>query len=114
MALIEDDSESLQKCEWCGKSGISSTWSGKKALYCSFRCSAAGSYRMYVSISVTVSMMTAMIAMLMVMMQNESSTSQPVPPILIFPLFLLICIDISFIYAAYVGWSMRKERNSSL
>ena len=114
MAIIEEESESLQKCEWCGKSGISSTWSGKKGLYCSFRCNAAGSHRMYVSSSIIFSAMTAILAMMMVMMQIESSTSQPIPPILMFPIVLLIGLILSFIYAAYVGRSMRKERNSSL
>jgi len=111
VAIIEDNGDNLQKCEWCGKSGISSTWSGKKGLYCSFRCSAAGSYRMYVSISIIFSAMTAMVV---IMMQIESSTSQPIPLILMFPIVLLIGLISLFIYAAYVGRSMRKERNASL
>lgn len=114
MAIIEDDSESLRKCEWCGKSQINETWSGKKGLYCSFRCSAAGSYRMYVLVSISISVMIAMIAIMNIMMQSGSSTSQPIPLILIFPIFLLIGIDMSFIYAAYVGRLMRRERDINL
>ena len=113
MAIIEE-MESIRKCEWCGKSGINPTWSGRKGIYCSFRCNAAGSYRMYVTVSIIVSIMTSMITILLLMMQIEASTSQPIPLILIFPIVLLIGLDMSFIYAAYVGRSMRKERNTSL
>jgi len=63
---------------------------------------------MYVSISIIFSAMTAMVVIMMVMMQIESSTSQPIPPILIFPIVLLIGLILSFIYAAYVGRSMRR------
>jgi len=114
MTISEEHGESLRKCEWCGKSKVSDMWSGKKGIYCSFRCSAAGSYRTMVVVSIIVSIMTAMITILLVMMQIESSTSEPIPLILIFPIVLLIGLDMLFIYAAYVGRSMRRERNISL
>ncbi|MHA1138398.1 MAG: hypothetical protein ACTSSE_18100 [Candidatus Thorarchaeota archaeon] len=114
MIISEEYGESLRKCEWCGKSKVSDVWSGKKGIYCSFRCSAAGSYRMYVAVSIIVSIMTAMITILLVMMQIESSSSEPIPLILIFPIILLIGLDMSFIYAAYVGRSMKREKHQSI
>lgn len=114
MSFVTISEESLRKCEWCGKSKISFMWSGKKGIYCSFRCNAAGIYRNLVLISIIVTMMTVLLTTLIVMMQIESGTNQPIPLILIFPIVLIIGIDMSFIYAAYVGRSMRRERNINL
>ena len=114
MAMIEENEEPLRKCEWCGKSEISSTWSSWKVLYCSFRCNAAGSYRLLVAISVIASMMTGIVTIIYFMMIGANPTT-PIPlELLMFPVILLVFIDMSFIYAAYVGRSMRKERKASL
>ena len=113
LAIIEENEESLQKCDWCGKSEISSTWSSWKVLYCSFRCNAAGSYRLLVAISVITSMMMGIIAIMYLMMMAANPTT-PMPfELFLMPAIILVFIDMSFIYAAYVGRSMRKERNAS-
>lgn len=113
MAVIEEK-ESLRKCEWCGKSEISTTWSSWKALYCSFRCNAAGSYRSLVAISVFASMIIGILAIINLMVIVANPTT-PIPlELIMYPAILLVFFDMSFIYAAYVGRSMRKERNTNL
>ena len=113
MAIIEENTESLRKCDWCGKAKISPTWSGKKGLYCSFRCSSAGSYRTMIAISVLVSMMTCIVVIIFLMMAVANPTT-PIPFELLMMPGILVLIDILFIYSAFVGRSMRKERNTSL
>ena len=117
MSISEDD-EFLQKCEWCGKSGINVLWSGKKGLYCSFRCNAAGGFRTLVLISVISLMLTGMVGLLMIMMLDGSPTISQVDPILIILLIILpgilVAMNLIFIYAVYIGRLMRKERNISL
>ena len=113
MAIIEE-MESIRKCEWCGKSEISTTWSSWKVLYCSFRCNAAGSHRSLVAISVIASMITGILAIIYLMMIAANPTT-PIPlELLMMPAAILIFSDMSFIYAAYVGHSMRRERNINL
>ena len=111
MAIIEDNSESLRKCDWCGKSGIKAHWSGKKGLHCSFRCSAAGGFRTLVLISVISLMMTGM---MVIMMLVGSPNIYQIDPFLIIILAMPVTINLIFIYAAYIGRSMRKERSINL
>ena len=113
VAIIEEK-VSLRKCEWCGKSEISSTWSSWKVLYCSFRCNAAGSYRLLVAISVITSMIIGIIAIMYLMMMAANPTTLMPFELFLMPAIILVFIDMSFIYAVYVGRLMRKERNASL
>jgi len=69
---------------------------------------------MFALISVIVTIMTALVVMIMVMMQINSGTSEPIPLMFTLPIVLLIGIDLSFIYSAFVGRSMRKEREDNL
>ncbi|MCK4567071.1 MAG: hypothetical protein KAU48_07155 [Candidatus Thorarchaeota archaeon] len=112
MSISEENDEFQQKCEWCGKSGISILWSGKKDKYCSFRCNAAGSHRMYVGISVIFSILTSILGIMYLMMIVTSHTFS-VPPILLIMPTLLVVTIMAFIYGSYVGWSMLKERQTS-
>ena len=114
MTISEEYQESYRKCKWCGKPKVSVMWSGKKGIYCSFRCSAAGTYRMLVAIAILASLLTAVPTIWMVMVQSNLSISEPIPLILIFPIVMLIGLDMSFVYAAFVGRSMRRERNINL
>jgi len=111
---ISEDDEFLQKCEWCGKSGINVLWSGKKGLYCSFRCNAAGGFRTLVLISVIFLMLTGIIVTMFVMLQFGSPTISQIDPFLIIILSIPVAMNLIFIYAVYVGRSMRKKRNISL
>jgi len=111
---ISEDDEFLQKCEWCGKSGINVLWSGKKGLYCSFRCNAAGGFRTLVLIAVIFLMLTGIIVTMFVMLQFGSPTISQIDPFLIIILSIPVAMNLIFIYAVYVGRSMRKERSISL
>ena len=113
MSISEDD-EFLQKCEWCGKSGINVLWSGKKGLYCSFRCNAAGGFRTLGLISVIFLMFTGWLVIMVIMLQFGSPTISQIDPFLIIILSIPVVMNLLFIYAVYVGRSMRKERNISL
>jgi len=113
MASIEDG-VSTRKCEWRGKSEISSTWSGKRGVYCSFKCSAAGDYRMYSAIATIFTIMVSMVIILGMMMQIDISSNPSALLVLVVPQVGLVGLLLMFIYAAYIGRSMRRERNINL
>jgi hypothetical protein len=111
--VISEENESLRKCDWCGKSGISPMWSGRKSLYCSFRCSAAGSSNMYAALATILTCIVSMVIILGIMMQMGSSSGGSAPLILLVPQAGLVVICTMTIYATYIGRFMRKERELS-
>jgi hypothetical protein len=113
MATIEEPDEYQQKCDWCGKPKISQTWSGKKGHYCSFRCSAAGSYRLYSAMSTIIIIMFSMVIVLSMMMGLSAPIGSPEFFVLLVPQAGLVVILLFSIYSAYIGRSMRKEQKEA-
>lgn len=96
------------RCEWCGSTQVSASWSGNRGIFCSLRCSAAGNYRRFVLISFAVFGMTLVVGLVAIM----TFTRDPGLP-LVYPfVFLLIILglDLVFAYPAYLGWSMNRIR----
>ncbi|NHI89270.1 MAG: hypothetical protein EAX87_07075 [Candidatus Thorarchaeota archaeon] len=106
MKLIEEKNGVPQKCVWCGKSVTSDTWSE----YCSFRCTAAGRYRMYVLLSIIGPIILTIMLFVLVMMEFDSWTYLLIRPSLLFPLFIITGVSIFFIYGTYVGRILRNEK----
>ena len=64
-----------------------------------------------IAISVIAAMMTGIVVIMYIMMIAVNPTTSIPLELLMMPAFLVV-LDMSFIYAAYVGRSMRKERQS--
>ena len=110
MATIEEPEEYQQKCDWCGKPKISREWSGKKGHYCSFRCSAAGSYRLNSVMATIMIIIISMVIILSMMMGLGGPIGSPEFFVFLVPQAGLVVMLLFSIYSAYIGWSMRKER----
>ncbi|MFW9794529.1 MAG: hypothetical protein ACFFEE_09515 [Candidatus Thorarchaeota archaeon] len=101
------------RCQWCGNPEVSFLWSGFKAQYCSFRCNAGGTYPRSVVISILMTGLTTMFLLIVFMMQSNYP-STPLPTAFGIILAVPIILNSLFIYAAYVGRSMVKERQSRI
>jgi uncharacterized integral membrane protein len=108
MKLTEENNGDPQKCVWCGESVTSDTWSE----YCSFRCTAAGRYRMFVLLSVISPIILVIMLFVLVMMGLDSWTYLLIRPSLIFPLVMMAGISIFFVYGTIVGKRMRNAKLS--
>lgn len=96
------------RCEWCGNTRVSTAWSGKRGIYCSFRCSAAGDYRRFILISVVVFGMTSVVGLVAIMTFTQNPGAPLVHPIVF--LLIVLGLDLMFAYPAYLGWSMNRTR----
>ncbi|MHA2602638.1 MAG: hypothetical protein AM324_010955 [Candidatus Thorarchaeota archaeon SMTZ1-83] len=94
------------RCEWCGNTKVSASWSGKSGIYCSLRCSAAGDYRRFLLISVVVFAMTSIVGLMAVRTFTQNPGGPLVPPLIL--LFILLGVNLVFAYPAYLGWSMNR------
>lgn len=99
-----------QTCEWCGKEGVSVWWSGSKANYCSFRCSAAGSYHKNIILAACMIALETILVLIQIMMFLRYPILTSAYVIIIVPQVIITLIVLSIIYSVYVGRSMRKER----
>ena len=104
----EDQPERI--CDWCGKEGVSVWWSGTKGKYCSFRCSAAGSYPRSIVIAVCVVALESILVLIQVMMFLRYPILTPAYVIIVVPQVFVTLLVLSFVYMAYIGYSMRKDR----
>ncbi len=110
LGLGSDDREKLT-CDWCGKEGISTLWSGSKVKYCSFRCSAAGSYPRNIILAICAIALQSILVLMQIIMFSKNPTVSPIHPVLIIPQVFITLIVLSFVYSVYIGRSMRKEKN---
>lgn len=108
---IGGEDQPKQICDWCGKEEVSTWWSGTKGKYCSFRCSAAGSYPRSIILAVCVIALESIFVLIQIMMLVRYPTVSPFVPILILPQALIALLAFSFVYYAYIGHSMREEKN---
>ena len=106
---IDDDELPLYTCDWCGKPKVSLWWSGTKVRYCSFRCSAAGSYHRHILIAATCILLTSIVFLIPVMMTPEYAYTVFFHPVFMIPLAIVVGINVAFIYIVYVGRSLRRK-----
>ena len=110
---VEELEQIANKCKWCGKPKVSFLWSGKKGQYCSFRCNAGGIYPRSVLISSLASGLTAILVLVFVIVQaNNPSTL--IPSFFGVILAVPVILSVMFIYMAYVGRVLTKERQESI
>lgn len=104
-------------CSWCGKSETSSRWSMEGFAYCSFRCCAAGQYRNSLLIAILLApyllaiVVFPQIMFAMIFAYTGGSTSSPNPTNVVISALLMVVFctfSIGSLYAAYVGWSIRR------
>jgi len=98
------------RCEWCGNTRVSASWSGKRGMYCSLRCSAAGDYRRFILLYVAVFAMTSIVALMGVMMSTRYPGGIQIHPFILLVVALLIGFNLMFAYPAYLGWSMNRTK----
>ena len=96
------------RCNWCGKPEVKLLWSGERGQYCSFRCSAAGTYPRSVVIAFAMSGITAILFLIVIIMQSNHPNT-PLPPVFGVLLAVPVIVSVSFIYMAYVGRMIRKK-----
>ncbi|MFX1603747.1 MAG: hypothetical protein ACFFCK_09705 [Promethearchaeota archaeon] len=96
------------RCEWCGSTKVSASWSGKRGIYCSLRCSAAGDYRRFILISVVVFAMTSIVGLMAVRISTQNLEGALVHPFVF--LLILLGLNLVFVYPAYLGWSMNRTK----
>jgi len=94
------------RCEWCGNTRVSATWSGKRGIYCSLRCTAAGDYRRFILLSVVVFAMTSIVGLVAIMTFTQNPGRPLVHPFVF--LLILLGLNLVFAYPAYLGWSMNR------
>jgi hypothetical protein len=112
LGFEEDQSE--QTCDWCGKEGVSVWWSGIRGKYCSFRCSAAGSYHRTILITICIIALQSLFEFIIITMAlNHQDISALFIPMFFLPNVLVTLGTLSFVYMVYVGHVMRKKRESS-
>jgi len=99
------------KCNWCGKPEVSFLYSGKKGQYCSFRCNAAGIYPRSVLISIAA--LGLIVVLVFVIMQANNPYTQ-IPSFFGVLLAVPVILNFMFIYAAYVGRVLVKERQAGV
>ena len=110
----ETDQRSLAlRCNWCGKPEVKLLWSGKRGQYCSFICSAAGAYPSSVVVAFAASGATA-IGFLIIAIMQGNHPNIPIPPFFGVLLAVPVIGSASFIYMAYVGRKLRKERQAGV
>lgn len=100
--------ETGHRCDWCGSTRVGASWSGKRGIYCSLRCSAAGDYRRFILISVVVFAMTSIVGLMAVRTFTQNPGGPLVHPFVF--LLILLGLDLVFAYPAYLGWSMNRTR----
>ncbi|MFX1415215.1 MAG: hypothetical protein ACFFC0_00310 [Promethearchaeota archaeon] len=96
------------RCEWCGNTRVSASWSGKRGIYCSLRCSAAGDYRRFLLISVVFFALTSIVGLMAVRTFTQNPEGPLVSPLIF--LLILLGVNLVFAYPAYLGWSMNRTR----
>ena len=96
------------RCEWCENTRVSASWSGKRGIYCSLRCSAAGDYRRFILIAVVVFAMTSIVGLMAVRTFTQNPGGPLVHPFVF--LVILLGLNLVFAYPAYLGWSMSRTR----
>jgi len=99
-----------QRCEWCGEPRVDAFWSSEKGKYCSFRCNAAGKYRLSLAMLFGVLGLAAIFALMMFMMMAKSGPVTQIDPFLVLLLFVMAIPVLSCVYVAYVGRSMNRAR----
>jgi hypothetical protein len=99
------------RCNWCGNPEVKILWSGRKGQYCSFRCNAGGFYPRSVLVAILMSGLTTIMVLLFATMQ-ASNPNTPIPSFFGLMLAVPVIISSQFIYAAYVGRLLVKERQS--
>lgn len=99
------------RCKWCGKPEVGILWSGKNGQYCSFRCNAGGTYPRSVAIAVATTALTVIVILISVLMQSNHP-SDPLPLFFGLMLAVPVIVSLQFIYMAYLGRILVKERES--
>lgn len=100
-----------QTCDWCGREIVSFWWSGSEGRYCSFKCSAAGSYHRYILLTASVITITVVFFSIIIMFSLKSPIISPFFVILMMMAFTPIAVfDISLLYTLYVGRYLRKDK----
>ena len=99
------------KCKWCGKPEVSAWWSGTKGQYCSLKCNSAGMYPRSIAIAVAVTGLTVIVILISVVMQ-ANNPGVPLPSLFGWMLAVPVIVSIQFIYMAYIGRILVKERES--
>jgi len=107
-----DGEEPPYTCDWCGKSEVQIVWSGNRHQYCSFKCFAAGSYRRITLISAIFILMTG-IFLLVLASTSQGNPSDPLLPVFIVSLAILIGINAALAFTVFVGRSLRRGRQVS-
>lgn len=111
---FEEKDRSEQTCDWCGKEGVSVWWSGIRGKYCSFRCSAAGSYHRTILITVCIIALQSLFEFIIITMAlNYQNVTALLIPMFFLPNVIATLLTLSFVYMVYVGHVMRKERERS-
>ena len=99
-----------QRCEWCGEPRVDAFWSSKKGKYCSFRCNAAGNYRLSLAMLFGFfGLATIFVGMMYIMMARSESVTQ-IDPFLVLPLIVMAIPILSCVYVVHVGRSMNRAR----
>ena len=101
-------SDLTSKCKWCGKPKVKLLWSGRNGQYCSFKCSAAGSYPRSIIVAVAMSGLTAILFLIYAIMQGQHPEA-PIPAIFGIPLAVVVILNSTFIYMVYIGRTIRNE-----
>ncbi len=98
------------RCDWCGNTRVSASWSGKRGEYCSLRCNAAGDHRRYILLFVLVFALTCTVGLMVVLMSAQIPWGFQIHPFIILLVVLLIGFNLMFAYPAYLGWSMNQAK----
>ena len=102
--------ETHHRCEWCGEPSVRAFWSDEKGKYCSFRCTAAGNYRLSLALLIGVLGLAAIVALMMFMMMAKSPAATQIHPFLVLLLIGMAIPILSCAYGVYVGRSMNRAR----
>jgi hypothetical protein len=105
----EQYGKTYHRCAWCGEPSVSALWSGEKGKYCSYRCTAAGNYRVFLLMLFLVLALTSIPAVMMFIMSARSPITQ-IDPFLVLLLVILATPSLSCAYVVHVGRSMNRAR----
>ncbi len=99
-----------QRCEWCGEPRVDAFWSSEKGKYCSFRCNAAGNYRLSLAMLFGVFGLATIIAGIMYLMMAKSGPVTQIDPFFVLLLIAMAIPILSCVYVVNVGRSMNRAR----
>ena len=97
-------------CKWCGKPIVSAFWSGGKGKYCSFRCNAAGNYRVFLAMLFGFLGLAVIFTGMMYVMMARSGPVTQIDPVLIMLLIIPAIPSLCCAYVVLVSRSMKRAR----